>query len=65
MKGVIQSISVSKTLKAMRVGADIFLNSDVNENTLRNACVRLKSVGIGAWVVDKQGNKGFIITRTA
>lgn len=65
MKGIIQVINVSATLKAMEVGANIFLDSDVNENTLRNSCVRLRSTGIGAWKVDKQGNKGFIVTRTA
>lgn len=65
MKGIIQTINVSATLNAMSIGANIFLTSDVNENTLRNACVRLKSLGRGAWVVDKQGRNGFIVTRTA
>ena len=64
MKGIIHTINVSATLRAMDVGADIFL-SDVNENTLRNSCVRLRSTGVGAWKVDKQKGKGFIVTRTA
>ena len=65
MKGIIQTINVSATLKAMEVGATIFLDSDVNENTLRNSCVRLRSTGIGAWTVDKQKRNGFMVTRTA
>ena len=62
---VIQVINVSATLKAMEVGANVFFGSDVNENTLRNACVRLKNVIGGAWTVDKVGKKGFQVTRTA
>ena len=65
MKGIIHTINVSATLRAMAVGADIFLPSDVNENTLRHSCVRLRSTGVGAWKVDKQKNEGFIVTRTA
>ena len=65
MKGIIHTINVSATLRAMAVGANIFLDSDVNENTIRNSCVRLRSMGVGAWKVDKQKNKGFIVTRTA
>lgn len=65
MKGIIHTINVSATLRAMDIGANIFLDSDVNENTLRNSCVRLRSMGVGAWKVDKQKNKGFIVTRTA
>lgn len=64
MKGIIHTINVSATLRAMKIGADIFL-SDVNENTLRNSCVRLRSAGVGAWKVDKQKDKSFIVTRTA
>lgn len=65
MKGIIQVVNVSGTLKAMEPGATVFFGSDVNENTLRNACVRLKSVGHGSWRVDKLGKKGFMVERTA
>jgi hypothetical protein len=65
MKGIIQTINVTATLKSMEIGANIFLGAQVNENTLRNACVRLKNVVGGAWTVDKIGKKGFKVTRTA
>lgn len=65
MEGIIQTINVSATLKAMSIGASVFFDSSVNENTLRHACVRLKSVTNGVWSVDKVGKKGFTVTRTA
>lgn len=65
MKGVIQVINVSATLRGMEIGANVFFKADVNENTLRNACVRLKSSIGGSWSVDKQGKKGYKVTRTA
>lgn len=66
MEGVIQTVNVSATLRAMDVGANVFFDSTVNETTLRNACVRLKNVTGGSWSVDKRRNPiGFIVTRTA
>lgn len=65
MKGIIQVVNVSGTLKAMEPGATVFFGSNVNENTLRNACVRLKNAVGGSWRVDKVGKKGFIVERTA
>ena len=62
---VIQTINVSATLRAMEVGSEVVFDSVVNETTLRNACVRLKGVGVGTWSVDKMGAKGFRVTRTA
>ena len=63
--GIIQTINVSSTLRALEVGANVFFPAEVNENTLRNACVRLKSTMGGAWSVDKIGKKGFLVNRTA
>lgn len=66
MEGVIQTVNVSATLRAMEIGANVFFDSNVNETTLRNACVRLKSTNVGAWSVDKRRNPvGFIVTRIA
>lgn len=65
MKGVIQTINVCATLKAMEIGGNIFLDAAVNENTLRNACVRLKKVTGGQWSVDKVGKKGYHVKRMA
>ena len=65
MKGIIQVINVSGTLKAMEIGASVFFGAEVNENTLRNACVRLKNNIGGAWCVDKIGKKGFMVKRIA
>ena len=65
MEGVIQTVNVSATLRAMDIGANVFFDSEVNEITLRNACTRLKSAQVGAWSVDKIGKKGFKVTRTA
>lgn len=65
MEGIVQTINVAATLKGMSVGASVFLGSEVNENTLRNTCVRLKGMKVGAWEVDKVGKKGFTVTRTA
>lgn len=65
MRGVIQTINVSATLRAMEIGATVFLSNDVNENTLRNACVRLRNATGGIWNVDKVGKKGFKVTRIA
>lgn len=65
MEGVIQTVNVSATLRAMEIGANVFFDSEVNEITLRNACTRLKSIKVGAWSVDKVGKKGFKVTRTA
>lgn len=60
---VIQTVNVSATLRAMDAGAKVRFDSTVNETTLRNACVRLRSTGIGTWSVDKIGKEGFIVTR--
>ena len=65
MKGVIQVINVSGTLRAMEIGASVFFGANVNENTLRNACVRLKGAVGGSWSVDKLGKKGFMVKRIA
>lgn len=65
MRGVIQTINVSATLRAMEIGATVFMSKDVNENTLRNACVRLRNVTGGIWNVDKVKGKGFMVTRKA
>lgn len=65
MEGIIQSVNVCATLKSMDVGCNVFFDSSTNENTLRNACVRLKKVVGGAWSVDKVGKKGFKVTRIA
>lgn len=62
--GIIQTINVSSTLRAMEVGADVTFPVEVNENTLRNACVRLKATQVGAWSVDKNSS-GYKVTRTA
>ena len=63
MEGVIQTVNVSATLRAMAVGANVFFDSNVNENTLRHACNRLKFTNVGAWTVDKRGKEGFKVTR--
>lgn len=65
MKGIIQVVNVSATLRAMEVGANVFFDSDINENTLRNSCVRLRNTIGGVWSVDKVGKKGYKVTRTA
>lgn len=66
MEGIVQTINVSATLKAMEVGASVFFGSEVCENTIRNTAVRLKKLKAGAWEVDKRRNPvGFIVTRTA
>ena len=65
MEGVIQTVNVSATLRAMEIGANVFFNSNVNENTLRHACNRLKLTKVGVWTVDKKGKEGFRVTRTA
>lgn len=66
MEGIVQTINVSATLKAMEVGASVFFGSEVCENTIRNTAVRLKKLKAGAWKVDKRRNPvGFIVTRTA
>lgn len=65
MEGIVQTINVSATLKSMSVGASVFFGSEVNENTIRHTCVRLKNVTGGSWSVDKVGGKGFTVTRTA
>lgn len=66
MEGIVHTINVSATLKAMEVGASVFFGSDVCENTLRNTAVRLKKANAGSWNVDKRRNPiGFIVTRTA
>lgn len=62
---VIQTVNVSATLRAMEVGGNVFFDSTVNETTLRNACVRLRTTGVGTWSVDKLGKKGFKVTRVA
>lgn len=62
--GIIQTINVSSTLRAMEVGADVHFPAEVNENTLRHACVRLKSTRVGVWSVDKNAT-GYKVTRTA
>ena len=63
MEGVIQTVNVSATLRAMPVGANVFFDSEVNEITLRNACTRLKATKVGVWTVDKTGKEGFWVTR--
>lgn len=65
MNGIIRDINVSATLRAMGIDSTVFFSSDVNENTLRNACVRLKGANVGAWCVDKVGKKGFMVKRIA
>lgn len=65
MEGVIQTVNVSATLRAMDIGTSVFFDSEVNEVTLRNACTRLKATKVGAWSVDKDGKRGFKVTRTA
>lgn len=66
MEGIVQTINVTATLRSMEVGASIYLSNEVNENTLRNACVKLKNEVGGFWSVDKRRNPvGFIVTRTA
>lgn len=65
MKGVIRTINVCETLRSMEVGANVFFEPEVNENTLRNTCVRLKNLEVGAWCVDKMGKKGYIVKRIA
>lgn len=62
--GIIQTINVSSTLRAMEIGADVHFPACVNENTLRHACVRLKATKVGVWSVDKNA-KGYKVTRTA
>lgn len=63
MRGVIQTINVSATLRAMDIGSTVFFDKEVNENTLRNACVRLRNVTGSIWNVDKVKDKGFMVTR--
>lgn len=61
---VIQTINVSATLRAMEVNSQVFFEPEVNETTLRNACVRLKATGVGVWSVDKRKDpEGFVVTR--
>ena len=55
---VIQTVNVSATLRAMDAGAKVRFDSTVNETTLRNACVRLRTTGVGTWSVDKIGKDG-------
>lgn len=64
MEGIVQTINVTATLRNMAVGSSIFLSSEVNENTLRNACVKLKNEEGGFWSVDK-GRTGYTVTRKA
>ena len=63
--GIIQTINVSSTLRAMEIGGTLDFPAEVNENTLRHACVRLKAIRVGALSVDKLGTKGYKVTRTA
>ena len=63
--GIIQTINVASTLRAMGVGSTLDFPACVNENTLRHACVRLKATKVGIWSVDKLGTKGYKVTRTA
>lgn len=66
MEGIIHTVNVSATLKSMEVGVSVFFGPEVNENTLRHTCVRLKNNMGGSWSVDKRRNPiGFIVTRTA
>lgn len=66
MEGIVQTINVTATLKSMEVGASVFFGSEVNENTIRHTCVRLKNLIGGSWSVDKRRNPiGFIVTRIA
>lgn len=64
MKGIVNTINVSATLKALSIGESVFLPASVNENTLRHACVRLKAQG--SWSVNKMRNPdGFTVIRNS
>ena len=65
MEGIVQTINVSATLRSMKVGATVFFNTDqVNENTLRHTCTRMKNEEGGFWTVDKS-RIGYTVTRKA
>lgn len=65
MEGIM-CFSISGKLRQMNVGETIMFCADNNENTLRNACTRLSSQGVGRWTVAKRTDpRGYLVTRTA
>ena len=63
MDGVVMTVNVPATLDRMERGESVFFTNVVNENTLRNTCVRLRHSTGKAWTVDKC-KEGFTVTRT-
>ena len=63
MDGIVRVINVNATLDRMERGESVFFSFEVNENTLRNTCVRLRSKTGRVWTVDK-GKDGYTVTRT-
>ena len=63
MDGVVMTVNVPATLDRMEKGESVFFTNVVNENTLRNTCVRLRHSTGKAWTVDKC-KEGFTVTRT-
>lgn len=63
MDGIVMTVNVPATLDRMERGESVFFTNVVNENTLRNTCVRLRHSTGKAWTVDKC-KEGFTVTRT-
>lgn len=69
MQGITYNVTAS--LRAMKVGQSVTLNPKTNETTVRNACARLKKIGVGVWVCEKRFVAGtdqvkdFKVTRNA
>lgn len=64
--GGIMCFSVSGKLRQMNIGESIVFCAENNEMTIRNACTRLRSKGVGEWKVKKMGShSGYEVTRTA
>lgn len=61
--GIVMTVNVPATLDRMERGESVFFTNVVNENTLRNTCVRLRHSTGKAWTVDKC-KEGFTVTRT-
>lgn len=65
MEGIM-CFSVPSKLRQMGVGESIVFCAANNEMTIRNACTRLKSKGVGEWKVKKMASHpGYEVTRTA
>ena len=61
MGEIIQKVSIAGTLRAMEIGSSVVFGN-INENTVRHACVRLRNDKVGKWSVNKTTG-GFMVTR--